>query len=375
MKSPIYLDNHATTKLDPRALKAMMPWLTDEYGNPSSRSHSYGWRAEEAVEAAREHVAALIGASSHEIIFTSGATEANNAVIKGVGTSIVTTRIEHKSVLSSCGWAQANGRKVSHVGVDLYGALDISGLGCKVMTKPSLISIMMANNEVGSIQPLRTVAGMCPTNTLFHSDMAQALGKIPVDVKAEGVHLASFSAHKLHGPKGIGALYVAEQVSHKLPAFIHGGGQECGARSGTLNVPAIVGFGEVCRLAKQEMFEDMKKVRRMRNLLRDGLQEAVPEIKVHGRDPQLPGTLHIALPCKEMDIFMAALGENVAISFGSACMSSSVKKSHVLTAMGMSPEEINSSVRIGIGKFNTEEEMSRTVEHITEALGAASSGG
>lgn len=375
MERPIYLDNHATTRLDPRVLRAMMPWLTEEYGNPSSRSHSYGWRAEEAIETARGHVATLMGADPHEVIFTSGATEANNNVIKGVGASVITTAIEHKSVLAPCSCIEAAGHAVYLADVDLHGALDIDDLRRKVRTRPGLVSVMMANNEVGTIQPLRAAFGMWPEGTLFHSDMAQALGKIPVDVKAEGVHFASFSAHKLHGPKGVGALYVEEQISHKLPAFIHGGGQEHGARSGTLNVPAIVGFGEACRLAKREMLEDMKKVRRMRDLFKDGLQDAVPGIKIHGREPQLPGTLHIALPCEEMDMFMAALGDGVALSFGSACMSSSVRKSHVLDAMGIPSEEINRSVRIGIGRFNTEEEMARTVGHIAVALDIARSGG
>lgn len=375
MERPIYLDNHATTRIDPRVLDAMMPWLTEEYGNPSSRSHSFGWRAEEAVESAREHVAALIGAGSHEIVFTSGATEANNMVIKGLGVSILTTAIEHKSVLSPCSWAQAQGKTVSFAGVNPHGTLDIGGLRSKVRTRPGLVSVMMANNEVGTIQPLRAAFGAWGGETLLHSDMTQALGKIPVDVRAEGVHFASFSAHKLHGPKGIGALYVKEQTSHRLPALIHGGGQERGARSGTLNVPAIVGFGEACRLAAQEMAEDARRVRRMRDLLKSGLADAVPGIRFHGRDPQLPGTLHIALPCGEMDVFMAALGEHVALSFGSACMSSSARRSHVLTAMGVPSEEINRSVRIGIGKFNTDEEMSRTVNHVAEALDVANSGG
>ena len=377
-KRPIYLDNHATTRLDPRVFATMEPWFGEEYGNSSSRSHQHGWRAEEAVERARAQVAGLIGAQPSEIVFTSGTTESNNMVLKGLSCSrFVVTAIEHKSVLAACAWLGASRRSVVSISkVDHAGMVDpeeICGLACS--GSDDLVSVMLANNEVGTIQPVGAVAQkLFSKGVPIHSDVAQAVGKIPIDVKALGIHFASFSAHKMYGPKGIGALYVCEGVGHLLTPLIHGGGQECGFRSGTLNVPAVVGFGKACEIAKAEMPNESKRIFFLRNKLEELLKSAVPGMVVHGGANRLAGNLNFAIPCRDMNAFMAFVADGVSLSLGSACMSNS-GKSHVLDAMGIDADEAHRTVRIGVGRFNTEEEIVEAADIIVRALDNANDGG
>lgn len=375
MSHPIYLDNHATTMIDPRVLDAMDPWLRLEYGNPASRSHWHGWKAEEAVERARCQVAALVGAQPSEIVFTAGATESNNTVLKGLDGGIVTTAVEHKSILTPCAWIGARpNRRVTVVGVDETGTVDPSKVTALVDPHVGLVSIMMANNEVGAIQPVGRIAQSLDDGTLVHSDMAQAVGKIPVDMFSLGVHFASFSAHKMYGPKGIGALYVREDVAHLLTPLLHGGGQERGVRSGTLNVPAIVGFGKACEIAKAELVAEALRTESLRDRLQGLLVDAIPGTVVHGGQNRLPGNLNMSVPCGDINAFMAFVADDVSLSLGSACMSNS-GKSHVLEAMGIGDDEILRTIRMGVGRFNTEDEIDRGADAIVRALDKASKGG
>lgn len=370
---PIYLDNHATTRLDPRALEAMMPWLEEDYGNPSSRSHPYGWRAEERVETAREHVARLIGASPHEIFFTSGATESNNIVIKSQRGPVFASVLEHKSVLAPCEWMRAQGVIVCHLGSDKDGFVQVP----QEVAHASLVSVMLANNEVGTLQrqALSQIADRLPEGGLLHSDIAQAAGKEPVDVRALRLDLASLSAHKMYGPKGIGALYVREEIQGRIAALVHGGGQERGLRSGTLNVPAIAGFGEAALIAFSERAAEQQRVGGLRDLFAALLKRRIPGIRIHGGEPRLKGNLCVSLPCADMEAFMAHVSGKVALSFGSACMSSKASRSHVLREMGIGEGEIRRSVRFCVGRFNTEEEVRLAADHVAEALDKAGRGG
>jgi cysteine desulfurase len=373
----IYLDNHASTPLDPRVLEAMLPWLGGECGNPSSRSHRHGWRAEEAVENARAQVADLIGARPQEMVFTSGATESNNTVLKGVGRdTVVTTAIEHKSILATCDWLVAKaGREIRIAGVDACGIVEADSLfdlACDPST--TLVTIMAANNEVGTIQPIGMVGRqLSQRGFLVHSDAAQAIGRISFDVRAMGLSFASLSAHKMHGPKGIGALFVADDVSHLLTPLAHGGGQERGLRSGTLNVPAIVGFGKACEIAKAEMSAEAPRIARMRDRLEAQLADAIPGLVVHGAN-RLPGNLNAALPCRDMGAFMAFVSDGVSLSVGSACMSND-GMSHVLAAMGVGDDESRRTIRIGVGRFNTDGEIALAADAIARALDKANAMG
>lgn len=372
---PIYLDNHATTMIDPRVLEAMDPWLRAEYGNPSSRSHQHGWRAEEAVESARGQVAALVGAQPSEIVFTAGATESNNTVLKGLCGGIVTTAVEHKSILAPCAWIGARlRRRVDLVGVDAAGRVDPGELAGKADSRTGLVSVMMANNEVGSIQPVAEIARLLAAGAPIHSDMAQAVGKIPIDLGALGIRFASFSAHKMYGPKGIGALYVREDAAHLLTPLVHGGGQERGMRSGTLNVPAIVGFGKACEIAMAEMPAESARIAGLRDRLQAMILVAVPGSIVYGGRNRLPGNLNVSLPCRDMNAFMAFVAGDVSLSLGSACMSNA-GRSHVLQAMGIDDDEARRAVRIGLGRFNTEGEIANAVGAIVRALDMANSKG
>lgn len=376
LEKPIYLDNHATTKLDPKVFEAMDPWLRVEYGNPSSRSHQHGWKAEEAVEHARVQVADLVGAKSSEIVFTAGTTESNNMVLKGLGRSIVTTAIEHKSILAPCLWIKANFvRRVLFADVDQTGTVEPIDLFNLVLSDKDLVSVMLANNEVGSIQPVADIVRLLSgSGVLIHSDMAQAVGKIPINLETLGIHFASFSAHKMYGPKGIGVLYVREDFSHLLTPLIHGGGQERGFRSGTLNVPAIVGFGKACEIAKGELTIESLRIAYLRNRLEELLKTAIPEMTVHGGANRLAGNLSFSIPCRDMNAFMAFVAENVSLSLGSACMSNS-GRSHVLQAMGVDEDEARRTIRIGVGRFNTEEEIVEAAGIVASALDKANSGG
>lgn len=362
--------------LDLRVLETMDPWLRAEYGNPSSRSHQHGWKAEEAVEQARVQVADLVGAQSSEIVFTSGATESNNMVLKGLGRAIVTTAIEHKSVLAPCAWVAANfARRVSFVDVDHTGTVEPIDLFSLVSSDNDLVSVMLANNEVGSIQPVANIVRLLSGgNVLVHSDVAQAVGKMPLNFETLGIHFASFSAHKMYGPKGIGALYIRKDVSHLLVPLIHGGGQERGFRSGTLNVPAIVGFGKTCEIAKAELAVESLRITYLRNRLEELLKTTIPEVTVHGGANRLAGNLSFSIPCRDMNAFMAFAAEYVSLSLGSACMSNS-GRSHVLQAMGVDEDEARRTIRIGVGRFNTEEEIVEVANIIASALDKVNDGG
>jgi cysteine desulfurase len=367
---PIYLDNHATTRVDPRVLEVMDPWLRHEYGNPASRSHRYGWKAEEAVESARIQVAVLVGAKPSEIVFTAGATESNNTVLKGTTSGIVTTVVEHKSVLAPCAWIGVNfPRRIAFAGVDGTGTVDLEEIVGKVDSRTGLVSVMMANNEVGSIQPVDKVARLV-SGVLVHSDMAQAVGKIPIDLETLGIHFASFSAHKMYGPKGIGALYIRDDVAHLLTPLTHGGGQERGIRSGTLNVPAIVGFGRTCEIAKAEMVAEAVRIGSLRDSLQASIVDAFPGSVVHGGSNRLPGNLNISLPCRDMNAFMAFVSDEVSLSFGSACMSNT-GRSHVLEAMNVEEDEARRAIRIGLGRFTTGDEISKAANAIIRAIDIA----
>jgi cysteine desulfurase len=351
----------------------MDPWLKSEYGNPASRSHQHGWKAEEAVEQARIQVASLVGAQPSEIVFTAGATESNNTVLKGMNRRVITTAVEHKSVLAPCRWLEAQfGVSAAFAEVDSTGTVDPDEVVRLAWSGSSdLVSVMMANNEVGAIQPIGEIARkLFPEGVPIHSDMTQAVGKIPVDLVALGIHFASFSAHKMYGPKGIGALYVRDDVAHLLTPLLHGGEQERGMRSGTLNVPAIVGFGKACEIAKAEMAAEAARIGRLRDRLQALLLDAAPGASIHGGSNRLPGNLNISLPCRDMNAFMAFVTDEVSLSLGSACMSNA-GKSHVLQAMGVEEEEALRAVRIGFGRFNTEEEVAKAADTIICALDMA----
>jgi cysteine desulfurase len=376
MLKPIYLDNHAATRIDPRVLEAMMPYLEEEYGNPASQSHSYGWRAQEALEEARQRVARLMGAEPHEIVFTSGATESNNMVLRGAAVRrIVFSPIEHKSVLVP---AEASHVRTQRLDVDRHGMAAAIPAAVEGMSDSGLVSLMGANNEVGTLQPLFLLAEMkeCGARFLLHSDMAQMLGKERFDVGSLRLDFASVSAHKIHGPKGVGALYVSDRARDRLSRLMLGGRQENGLRPGTVNVPGAVGFGKACELAASEMDAERIRIRGMRNRLESLLSDAIPGMEVYGHpERRLAGNLCAHLPCADMTRFMAFLEQEVALSTGSACGGFSSAKSHVLKAMGVPEEKAKSVIRIGIGRFNTVEEMDMAADAIVRALDRTSKGG
>jgi cysteine desulfurase len=367
LKLPVYLDNHATTPLDPRVLEAMLPYFTQDFGNAASRTHSFGWRAEAAVEDARESIARLIGAESgKEIVFTSGATESDNLAIKGVaeyygekGKHVVTTVIEHKAVLDSCKRLEKEGFEVTYVGVGPSGVVDPADVA-KVLRKDTiLVSVMLANNEVGTIQPIGEIGKLTrERGIIFHVDAVQGIGKTPFDVRAMNVDLASLSAHKIYGPKGVGALYVRRSRPRvRLGAQMDGGGHERGNRSGTLNVPGIVGFAKACEILEREGAAETARIRALRDRLYDKLTTALPETVVNGDlERRLPGNLNISFACVEGEGLMMAI-KDVAVSSGSACTSASLEPSYVLRSMGLDEADAHSSIRFGIGRFNTEEEI------------------
>ncbi len=352
----IYLDNHATTQVDPKVYNSMLPYLQNIYGNPASRSHPYGWGAEEAVDYAREQVAKLINANPNEIIFTSGATESNNMVFNTYAHKrVCISSLEHSSVYES----SKNLCRCYEILSNADGIIDIE----TIFKYGDLISVMMVNNEIGTIQPIKEIRDLYP-NIPIHSDMAQALGKIKINIKELGIEYASFSAHKVYGPKGIGALYVKDGA--EISQLIYGGGQEFGLRAGTSNVPGIVGFGKACELALEE--EGNIYIEALSESLFCHLNKLVPDIIFHNFNPKVANNLHIAVPCDDMDLFMSTLSQNVAISSSSACMSLNNKPSKVLEALKIPEDEALRSVRIGIGRFNTLEEMKLAAEHISDAI-------
>jgi len=378
LKLPIYLDNHATTPLDPRVLEAMLPYFTQDFGNAASRTHAFGWRAEAAVEDARDSIARLINAESgKEIVFTSGATESDNLAIKGVaeyyaekGKHVVTTVIEHKAVLDSCKRLEKEGFEVTYVGVGRSGIVDPDDIAKAITDKTILVSVMLANNEVGTIQPIAEIGKRTrERGVLFHVDAVQGIGKTPFDVRAMNVDLASISAHKIYGPKGVGALYVRRSRPRvRLGAQMDGGGHERGNRSGTLNVPGIVGFAKACEILEREGVEEAARVRALRNRLYDKITHALTQVIVNGDlERRLPGNLNISFACVEGEGLMMAI-KDVAVSSGSACTSASLEPSYVLRALGVGDELAHSSIRFGLGRFNTEEEVDYVADLVVEKV-------
>jgi cysteine desulfurase len=377
MKLPIYMDNNSTTRVDPRVVEAMLPFFTEEFGNAASRSHPYGWKAEAAVDEAREQIAALIGATEKEIIFTSGATESNNLALKGVaamykkkGNHIVTVPTEHKCVLDTCKRLEREGCQVTYLDVDKYGRVTAEQVRNAITDKTIVVSVMFANNEIGTIQPIAEIGKVCKEKgVLFHTDAVQAVGKVPVDVEAMGIDLLSLTAHKLYGPKGIGALYVRKKNPRvRLEPIIDGGGHERGMRSGTLPVPLIVGFGEACAITKKEMLEESKRTFALRERLRKGIMDQLPETYLNGHPTErLPGNANISFAYVEGEGMMMGI-KDVAVSSGSACTSASLEPSYVLRSLGVGDELAHSSIRFGIGRFNTQEEVDFVVDLVVREV-------
>jgi len=377
LKLPIYLDHNATTPCDPRVVEAMVPYFTNAFGNAASRNHPFGWQAEEAVDYAREQVAKLIGADPKEIIFTSGATEGDNLAIKGVyemyaskGNHIITCNIEHKAVLDTCRHLEKEGAEITYLDVKPNGLIDLAELEAAIKPTTILIAIMYANNEIGTVMPMREISAIARKHgVLVFSDGVQAVGKIPVDVNKDGIDLMAFTAHKMYGPKGVGALYVRRKNPRvKVTAQIDGGGHERGMRSGTLNVPGIVGFGKACEICLQEMESDAKRI----SLLRDKLENAllkVEESYLNGdKESRLPHVTNISFKYVEGEGLMMGFNKNIALSSGSACTSASLEPSYVLKALGLGDDLAHSSLRFGLGRFTTEEQIDYTIEHVTNTV-------
>ena len=378
VKLPIYLDNNATTRTDPRVVEAMLPYLTEVFGNAASRNHSFGWAAEEAVEIAREEVAALIGASSKEIVWTSGATESNNLAIKGVahynekkGKHLITVQTEHKAVLDSCHALERDGFEISYLPVGKDGLLDLEVFKAAIRPDTVLASVMMVNNEVGVIQPIAEIGAICRAHgVVFHVDAVQASGKIPIDVAALNVDLLSLSAHKMYGPKGIGALYVRRgRPRIRLQPIIDGGGHERGMRSGTLAVHQIVGMGKASLYAKEDLDSGkILEVKRLRDRLWAGLQENLDELYLNGSwEHRAPNNLNVSFAYVEGEAMMMAI-KDIAVSSGSACTSASLEPSYVLRALGVDVELAHTSIRFGLGRFNTVEEIDFAIALIVEKV-------
>jgi cysteine desulfurase len=378
VKTPIYMDNHATTPCDPRVLDAMMPYFTTKFGNAASRNHSFGWEAEEAVDKARNQIAALINAKSKEIIFTSGATESDNLAIKGVlefykdkGNHIITCVTEHKAVLDSCRALERQGKaSVTYLPVDKYGMVDPDAVRKAITDKTVLISIMYANNEIGTIHPIREIGKIAKEKeVIFHCDAVQAVGKIPVDVEKDGIDLLSMSGHKIYGPKGVGAIYVRSRGPRvRLTPIIDGGGHERGMRSGTLNVTGIVGFGAACEIAAKEMAEESRYLSGLRDRLQAGLFERLDEIYLNGHPTErLPGNLNVSFAYVEGESLLMGISD-VAVSSGSACTSATLEPSYVIRALGTNEELAHSSIRFGLGRFNTEEEVDYVSERVAREV-------
>lgn len=374
VKLPIYFDNHATTPVDPQVLEAMLPYLSGKFGNAASHSHSFGWEAAAAVVTARKQIASLIGASPNEIVFTSGATESDNLAITGVaeackskGNHIITVATEHRAVLDTCMHLERSGYRITRLCVGADGLIDFDELKAAFVPQTILVSVMAANNESGVIQPLEEIGGICrERGVLFHSDAVQALGRMPLDVKKLNLDLASLTAHKCYGPKGCGALYVRSGV--KISPIIHGGGHEGGMRSGTLNVPGIVGFGKACEIAQNVLPEESCRIAGLRNRLRDRLLAELDDVVVNGSmEHRLPGNLNISFLNVDGEALMTAV-KDVAVSSGSACHSDKVDPSHVLKAMGLSDEAAGSTIRFGLGRFNTEAEVDYVAARFVDAV-------
>jgi cysteine desulfurase len=377
LKFPIYLDHNATTPCDPRVVEAMIPYFTQNFGNAASRNHPFGWQAEEAVDNAREQVAKLIGADPKEIIFTSGATEGDNLGIKGVfemyaskGNHIITCNIEHKAVLDTCKHIEKEGGEVTYLKVNDDGLIDIGELEAAIKPTTILIAIMYANNEIGTVMPMKEISAIAKKKgILVFSDATQAVGKIPVDVNKDGIDLMAFSAHKMYGPKGIGALYVRRKNPRvKVTAQIDGGGHERGMRSGTLNVPGIVGFGKACEICLNEMEEETARVSKLRDKLQTELLK-IEESYLNGdKQHKLPHVTNISFKYVEGEGLMMGFNKEIAVSSGSACTSASLEPSYVLKALGLGDDLAHSSLRFGLGRFTTEDQIDYTIDQVTKTV-------
>ena len=377
MKLPIFMDNQSTTPVDPRVIEAMSPYFHEKMGNASSRNHSFGFEAEKAVDEARKKIAKLIGADSKEIIFTSGATESDNLALKGIvemyrekGDHLITSATEHRAILDSMKYLEKQGVKVTYVPVGADGRVDPEEVRKAITDQTILISIMLANNEIGSINPIAEIGRIAKERgILFHCDATQGVGKIPVNVQEMGIDLMSFSSHKIYGPKGIGALYVRRRNPRvRLAPMIHGGGHERGIRSGTLPVPLVVGFGKACELCEELMPEESKRMVYLRDKLKDGLTKSLEEAHVNGHlTERLPNNMNISFAYVEGESVLMGLKE-IALSSGSACTSASLEPSYVLRAIGVGSDLAHSSIRFGLGRFNTEEEVDYTIKQVNETI-------
>ena len=373
VKLPIYMDNHATTPLDPRVLEAMMPYLTGIFGNAASRNHSFGWEAEQGVEKAREQIARLIGCTAKEIVFTSGATESTNLAIKGVaemykerGNHIITQVTEHKAVLDTCKRLEKYGYRVTYLPVKADGLIDMEDLKRAIDDKTILVTIMAANNEIGVIQPIAEIGKLChEKGVIFHTDGVQAVGKIPIDVNAMNIDVLSLTAHKIYGPKGVGALYVRRRNPRvQISAQIDGGGHERGMRSGTLNVPSIVGLGKACEIAGEEMATEAARLQALRDRLRNKLESELDYVEVNGSwEHRLPGNLNMSFVYVEGESLLMGIND-VAVSSGSACTSATLEPSYVLKALGLGDDVAHSSIRFGLGRFNNEAEVDYVADKV-----------
>lgn len=377
MNLPIYMDNHATTRMDPRVFKAMTPYFTEVFGNAASRNHSFGWQAEEAVEKSRKQIADLIGATPKEIVFTSGATESNNLAIKGVaqmyaekGNHIITAATEHKAVLDTCKHLEKEGIRVTYLPVQANGLIDLDMLREAITDKTILVSIMYANNEIGVLQPLAEIGKIAKSKgVLVHTDATQAVGKVPVNVIKDNIDLLSLTGHKIYGPKGAGALYVRRKSPRvQITAQMDGGGHERGMRSGTLNVPGIVGLGEACAICQTEMEDESKRMRFLRDKLKNKLESALDEVYVNGTmEHRLPNNLNISFAYVEGESLLMGIND-IAVSSGSACTSATLEPSYVLKALGAGDDLAHSSIRFGLGRFNTEEEVDYVSEKVIDVV-------
>jgi cysteine desulfurase len=377
LKLPIYLDHNSTTPMDPRVLETMIPYFTENFGNAASRNHSFGWHAEEAVDYAREQIAQLIGADPKEIIFTSGATEGDNLGIKGVyemyaskGNHIITCTTEHKAVLDTCKHLEKLGAEVTYLEVQPDGLIDLKELEAAMRPTTILVAIMYANNEIGVVQPVKEISAIAKKHgALFFTDAVQAVGKIPVDVNADGIDLMAFTAHKMYGPKGVGALYVRRKNPRvKVTAQLDGGGHERGMRSGTLNVPGIVGFGKACELARLEMASDTERISKLRDKLENALKQ-IDESYVNGNPAhRLPHVSNISFKYVEGEGLMMGFNQDIALSSGSACTSASLEPSYVLKALGLGDDLAHSSLRFGLGRYTTEEQIDFTIKAVTDTV-------
>ena len=378
LRLPIYMDNNATTAVDPRVLEAMMPYLTTECGNAASKSHSFGWKAEAAVEAGREQIARLLGAEAKDIVFTSGATESDNLAVKGVaemyrekGNHIITCLTEHKAVIDTCKRLAERGCEITFLKPDEFGRVSAAQVADAITDKTILITLMLANNEIGTLHPIGEIGNVAKARgVLFHTDATQGVGKVTIDVEDMGIDLLSLSAHKLHGPKGVGALYVRRRGPRvRLTCQMDGGGHERGMRSGTLNVPGIVGLGRACEICRDEMDADAARIRAMRDRLERGIASRLTHTKVNGHPVErLCNTLNMSFAYVEGEALMMKM-KDIAVSSGSACTSASLEPSHVLRAMGVGDDMAHSSIRFSLGRFNTTEEVDYAAEQVVKAVG------